>query len=401
MSTASSIHSLVDQIKTEAFQDSSSTGHGHARLLQLIDELKLLVETPTETILRLIYQPPENAALRTVVDLGIFPLLVGSPKQEGLSASDIALHTGADRRLIVRLMRVMTSLGLCSSVEAEIYRFTDKTLAMTKPIGRDGVPCIYDLTLPALSKLPEYLRLNNHTNPEEYSKSPMQWAVGKSQFEWLAENKQHQFLFNSYMSSRREGKPNWFDVYPLKRLIDGAIYSPEVAFLVDVGGNEGHDLGSLHARYASLPGRLFLQDLPKMVQNVDREGIENMAYSFLDPQPVKGARAYYFRAIFHDWPDRVCKRILLNTISAMNAQYSRIIIVDFVLPDTNVPRMQSAMDIQMMSIGAGVERSKKQWFDLLASVGLKINGIWNSNSAMESVIEAAPMEDGEEPAEKL
>ena len=40
------------------------------------------------------------------------------------------------------------------------------------------------------------------------------------------------------------------------------------------------------------------------------------------------------------------------------SEYSRIIIVDFVLADTNVPRMQSAMDIQMMSIGAGVERSK-------------------------------------------
>ncbi|KAJ5786949.1 uncharacterized protein N7503_012161 [Penicillium pulvis] len=394
MSTAS-IQLLVDQIKTEATQDSSTAGHNHARLLQLIDELKLVIETPTETILRLIYQPPENAALRTVVDLGVFPLLVGSPKNEGLSASDIALHTGADKGLIVRLMRVMTSLGLCSSVEAEVYCPNDKSLAMTKPIGRDGVPCIYDLTLPALSKLPEYLRLNNYVNPEEYSKSPMQWAVGKSQFEWLAENKQHQFLFNSYMSSRREGKPNWFDVYPLKRLIDGAIPLQDAAFLVDVGGNEGHDLGNLYARYSRPPGRLILQDLPKMVKNVDRQGIDTMAYSFLDPQPVKGARAYYFRAIFHDWPDRICQRILLNTISAMNAQYSRIIIVDFVLPDTNVPRMQSAMDIQMMSIGAGVERSKKQWVDLLASVGLKINGIWNSNPALESIIEAVLMEDAE------
>ena len=35
-----------------------------------------------------------------MVDLGIFPLLVDSPKQEGLSASDIALHTGAARELI-------------------------------------------------------------------------------------------------------------------------------------------------------------------------------------------------------------------------------------------------------------------------------------------------------------
>lgn len=50
-----SILSLVDKIK-EATQGSLSPGHGHARLLQLVDELKLAVETPTETILRLIYQ---------------------------------------------------------------------------------------------------------------------------------------------------------------------------------------------------------------------------------------------------------------------------------------------------------------------------------------------------------
>lgn len=35
-----------------------------------------------------------------MVDLGIFPLLGDSPKKEGLSASDLALHTGADRGLI-------------------------------------------------------------------------------------------------------------------------------------------------------------------------------------------------------------------------------------------------------------------------------------------------------------
>ena len=104
----------------------------------------------------------------------------------------------------------------------------------------------------------------------------------------------------------------------------------------------------------------------------------------------KGARSYYFRAIFHDWPDRICQKILFNTVSAMDPKYSRIIIVDFVLPDTNVPRMQSAMDIQMMSIGAGVERSKRQWVDLLASVGLKVNGIWNTSPGMESIIEAVP-----------
>ncbi|CAG8054166.1 unnamed protein product [Penicillium salamii] len=386
----STILSLTDQIREEVTCDPIPSAHGHARLLQLVDELKLAIETPTETVLRLIYQPPENAALRTVVDLGIFPLLVRDGQKDGLTATDIALCTGADRALIVRLMRVMSALGLCTNIEPEIYRPNEKTIPMTQPLGQDGVPCIYDLTVPTLTKLPEYLREHNYINPEEYTSSPMQWAVGQSQFEWLAKKKRHQALFNSYMSSRREGKPNWFDVYPLERLIDGASSHPEAVFLVDIGGNQGHDLGRFVSGYRSKPGRLILQDLPKIVSTVDRTGIETMGYSFLDPQPVKNARAYYFRAIFHDWPDHICQKILLNTAAAMDPTYSRIIIVDFVLPDTNAGRMQSAMDIQMMSIGAGVERSKRQWTELLASVGLRINGIWNFSPGMESIIEVVP-----------
>lgn len=235
----------------------------------------------------------------------------------------------------------------------------------------------------------------------------MKWAVGKSQFEWLAENKLHQDLFNSYMSSRREGRLNWFIIYPIERLMTGAVAIADAVFLVDIGGNQGHDLERFHAHYPMAPGRLILQDLPKIISGVEKEGIEKISYSFLDPQPIKStqtaedynikakpmliridARAYCFRAIFHDWPDRICQKILLNTVSAMKPGYSRVIIVDFVLPDTNVPRMQAAMDIQMMSIGAGVERSEQQWRELLLNAGLKIIGIWNVSPNMESVIEA-------------
>lgn len=76
----------------------------------------------------------------------------------------------------------------------------------------------------------------------------------------------------------------------------------------------------------------------------------------------------------------------------MDPVHSRIIIVDFVLPDTDIPLIQSSMDIQMMSIGAGVERSERQWKELLQSAGFVIRGIWNFSPGMESVIEAAPDE---------
>jgi hypothetical protein len=90
------------------------------------------------------------------------------------------------------------------------------------------------------------------------------------------------------MSSRREGKPNWFDIYPVERLIDGSNHHPEAVLLVDIGGNQGHDLEKLQANYPGLPGRLILQDMPKIVSIVEKPGIEAMGYSFLDPQPIKG-----------------------------------------------------------------------------------------------------------------
>ncbi|KAL2813480.1 hypothetical protein BDW59DRAFT_154811 [Aspergillus cavernicola] len=47
--------------------------------------------------------------------------------------------------------------------------------------------------------------------------------------------------------------------------------------------------------------------------------------------------------------------------------------------------------IQMLSIGSGVERSKREWTELLQTAGLEIRGIWSGGSVMESVIEAVPI----------
>ncbi|KAJ5987770.1 hypothetical protein N7481_002980 [Penicillium waksmanii] len=394
MTVTTPLYSMVNHLGQLAVQEGSSPSpQTHLELLRMIDQLRLAVESPTETILRLIYQPPQNAALRTVIDMRIFPLLMGNQYREsGISADQLAKFTHAEKDLVVRLMRVIASLGLCSTPAPEVYRANDKTVALIQPIGRDGVPCIYDLTVPTLSKLPEYLQTHQYANPQEYTLSPMKWVVGQSQFEWLACHKDQQALFNSYMASRRQGRPMWFDTYPVGRLLGHGVPYKDSVFLVDVGGNQGHDLSQFRLKHPHLPGKLILQDLPDVVEGVSSRdsGIEVMGYSFLDPQPVQGARAYYFRSIFHDWPDQICQQILLNTISAMATNYSRILIVDFVLSDTDTPLMQAALDIQMMSIGAGVERSERQWRVLLDSVGLEISGIWNQSSGMESVIEAVP-----------
>jgi len=60
----------------------------------------------------------------------------------------------------------------------------------------------------------------------------------------------------------------------------------------------------------------------------------------------------------------------------MHPRHSRILIWEYVLPDTGAAAVPALLDIQMMMIG-GMERTKKQWAALLWSVGLEIVKVWD------------------------
>lgn len=73
----------------------------------------------------------------------------------------------------------------------------------------------------------------------------------------------------------------------------------------------------------------------------------------------------------------------------MRHGYSKLFIDEMVLPDTNVPPMGAFLDLTMMALETGAERTSKQWHDLLASAGLRIEKIWEGQGGMmESLIEA-------------
>ena len=100
-----------------------------------------------------------------------------------------------------------------------------------------------------------------------------------------------------------------------------------------------------------------------------------------------GARVYYFRNICHDWSDEHCQTILTNTAKSMEKGYSRILIDDFVLPNTGAPLRGSAMDFLMMVYASGMERTRHQWETLLEASGLEMIKVWGEDSGYEQVIE--------------
>lgn len=105
------------------------------------------------------------------------------------------------------------------------------------------------------------------------------------------------------------------------------------------------------------------------------ESILKVGHDFFQPQPesAKAAKVYYLRMILHDWPEKQCKKILQNIVDVMSDD-SLVLVHEVVVKEGPVGLMEANMDWHMMNLG-GSERTEKQWRELGASVGLKLNDI--------------------------
>lgn len=384
---------LVEEIRSAIESNDASNAAARSGLLMKITNLRDAVEAPQDSLLRVYAQPLQNAALRVAVELGLPEIIstANSPIPEiGISLAQLAGRSHGDPRLIARLMRVITAMGICVEVGPERYMSNPLNEVILQPGYTAGVRFHFDVEIPAIIKLIPCLDKHAFQNPVDASQSAFDYAFGASFFEWMKENPATLRCFELYMAGRRVGKASWLDYYPVEeRLVEGTSVE-NVIFMVDIGGGQGHDLESLSDKYGDkgLPGRLILQDLVAGTREISTTSFESMVHNFFEPQPVKGARVYHLRAILHDWPTAICRTILSHIADAMTPNYSKLIIREFILPDTNVPLYTACTDVRMMLLHAGLERTKSQWIKLLSEVGLELGGFWTAERGGEGVIEA-------------
>ncbi len=243
-------------------------------------------------------------------------------------------------------------------------------------------------------ELPSWLSEHQWQTPNGVSDGPYQSAFNTSLnfFEWLQANPPYGMQFNHHMGGYRQGRPSWMDpdFYPVQeRLLPGL--SPDDVLLVDIGGGLGHDLDEFRRKHPNAPGRLVLQDLPIVIDQVKTldEKVERMAYDFHTEQPVVGAKAYYLHSVLHDWPDDVCASILTRVVAAMKPGYSRLLINENVIPGMGADWQATALDLMVLALLSSRERTESDWRHLLDAAGLKIVNIWSTDkqNGVESLIE--------------
>jgi hypothetical protein len=161
--------------------------------------------------------------------------------------------------------------------------------------------------------------------------------------------------------------------------------------LVDIGGGHGHLLAAILQKYPPLQGVLY--DAPSVVSGATAvlaaQGVadrcEILSGDFFQAVPA-GGDAYIMKHIIHDWNDEECVTILKHCREAMNSA-GKVLIVEMVLPERNIPAVSKFLDLEMLQFMTGCERNAVEYRRLLERAGFQVTRIVPTPSPY-SVIEA-------------
>jgi O-methyltransferase domain len=160
-----------------------------------------------------------------------------------------------------------------------------------------------------------------------------------------------------------------------------------------VGGGQGGFLAEVLARAPATEGILF--DLPEVAAaptTLAAAGLPNrwqsVAGDFFERVPA-GADGYMLKRILHDWSDQGCERILRSCRAAMGAD-ARLLVVDAIVPSDNTPHPAKIMDILMLTLTAGRERTQAEFEQLFEHADLRLVRVVPTHSTL-SLLEAMPM----------
>lgn len=248
-----------------------------------------------------------------------------------------------------------------------------------------------DHSIPCGLNLARFLAKNGYKEPLDIpSFDNYRDVFGRDFFTYVQNHPEAGGSFQGVMSALTHYKMLWTEVYDTQPLLDGADLSKPL--FVDVGGAQGLDTQRLLDKHPDLPSDvLIVQDLPEVITTHSTEKLDSrirkMAHDFFQPQPIAGARAYFFHAVSHDWPNADVARMFAEVKKVMTPGYSKLLIYEVVLPAEGATHLMTTLDLALMSCTSGLERTEGAWRELLKEGGFKVVGISRHPMAVEGIIE--------------
>jgi SAM-dependent methyltransferase len=313
-----------------------------------------------------------SQAIYVAAKLGIADLLRNGPQ----SCVALATSTGSDAPSLFRLMRALSSVGIFAHVGKG--RFALSPLAECLQTDVHGSLRAMLITIGEI----HYQACGSLLHSVQTGSPAFNTVFGASLFDYLQQNVDAADAFNQGMANVSS-----LLAYAVLMAYDFA----GISSIVDVGGGQGKLLEKILQFTPDITGTVF--DTASTIERVE-QGFGNDAWSrrcsyvigdFFTSVPP-GADAYLLCGVIHDWDDRRAIRILRNCRRAMTKK-GRLLIVDMVVPDTDAMSFSKLLDLNMLAMTGGRERTKAEFQSLLDAADYKVTRIIPT-MAPQSIIEA-------------
>jgi hypothetical protein len=311
-------------------------------------------------------------AIGALVALGVPERLRDGP----LTVADLASRCGAHAPALGRLLRTTASTGLMRTVAPGTYGLTEEGRALL-----DGAE-LRRLRWTAGGE--QWNAIGELTETARTGKSPFIGRHG-SVYDYLATRPAESAVFDALMTGLFGG---------VAARVAAADIFPGTGTVVDVGGGRGTFLAAILRARPGLRGALL--ELKRSVAEarayLAEQGVaeraEVVAGDFFAAAPA-GAEVYLLAHVLHNWSDEESVGILRVVRGAM-AEGSRLLVSEIVLPGDDRPHFGKELDIRMLAMFEGKERTEAEFAALLARAGFRLDQVVDLGIGGECVIVASP-----------
>ena len=293
-----------------------------------------------------------SRCLHIIAELGVADALGDLPQ----STEALAKATGTQPLALYRVLRLLASVGIFEwkdgtwhHTEASRLLRADHPASLRDYVRMLGLPVFWD----AFGDLEHSLRTGECAFTKRHAEGV---------FEYLAKHPEESRIFDSAMTSKSHR-----DIAAILPAYDFS----QFASIADIAGGRGHLVRAILKSSPKTEGILF--DQSHVVAEVAPENGEKLKVVggnfFTDAVPK--ADAYLLMNIIHDWPDAESIKILSAIRGAMPA-HARVLIIETVVPPAPGPHLSKELDIIMMAIPGGMERTQEEYAALASKCGLRL-----------------------------
>ena len=286
-----------------------------------------------------------SRCLHVVADLGVADYVGGECRR----TANLAVAVGAHPDALHRVLRLLTAHDIFQvhgevvhhSAASQLLR-TDHPQSMRAFARVSGLQVMWN----AYESFEQSVRTGSPATAD---------VLPEGLFPYFARHPEEAAVFDEAMAAKAQGH-----VASILATFDFSRFR----VIGDIGGGRGHLLSAVLDAYPSTSGVLF--DLPHVIEQAAGMGSDRLVLRagdfFQDALP--DCNAYLLMEVIHDWSDDEAVAIL-QAIRRAAPQGATLLVIEQMIPDDPGPAWTKLLDIHMLALLGGRQRTRREYAELL------------------------------------